>query len=838
TAAVETPTPAAEPTTFKIALKEYYIENGNVKYDDQSLPYFLDMKGLNHRGKGNFTEELFALNTTTEIEQVTTAYDGITYVNGVKTAIKADLEVANEETMKITFKENEFKLNELLLTANGWFAMPPDGSYEMDITYGMKEADFRQLLSMVPAAFARDVSGVQASGNVGFDGFVKGKMTDTEMPGFGVNLMVENGTFRYPDLPGSVTNIQVKAAVDASDGSDLDKMKIDVDKFHFEMAQNPVDMMLKLRTPMSDPDIDFACKASLDLDKAKEFVPVEEGSEVHGKLNADVQLKGKVSAVENEQYDQFYAAGMLEIMNIMFRNDSLPYDMNVNSAKFEFSPQFLSLSDFSARIGKSDLNASGRIDNYLQYALKDSLLAGSFSVGSNLLDLNEFMSEEETTAAADTTAATAETAMSPVELPGNIDFALMADFKKVVYGENEITNLKGSIGLRDKIAYLKGVSMNVLDGTVGMSGSYNAQNLEKPLVDFAYDIKGMDINKSAKQFNTIEKLAPIAKSCNGKFSSQFTLASALKTDMTPIDETVNGKGILSTQDVTIDDFKPLVKIADVTGMDKLRSQRLQNVNVSFRITDGIVYVDPFTVKLDGVPATVSGQTNLKQEIDYNVDMEIPFEKFPPGAVNQANSLLSMANEKLGTNISAGKKLPVKLHVTGTVADPKISTNYGDLGKDMVSNLKDELVNQAKDEAVKQLTNVKDDALEKAMAEKERLVKEAEAARDKLVSEAQAAADKSKKEALGVAIKAKDEAYKAAQNIENSAKNPLEKIAKKKLADEARKKADEAYNKAVTEANKKADNGVNAAKTQGDKLVADANAKGDKLISDANAKSSG
>jgi hypothetical protein len=288
----------------------------------------------------------------------------------------------------------------------------------------------------------------------------------------------------------------------------------------------------------------------------------------------------------------------------------------------------------------------------------------------------------------------------------------------------------------------------------------------------------------------------------------------------------------------VSDYKPLVKIADITGLDKLKNQRLQDVNVAFRITDGVVKVDPFVVKLDGIPATISGETNLKKEIDYHVDMDIPFEKFPQGAVNQANSLLAMANNKLGTNLSTGNKIPVKLHVTGTVTDPKIATNYGDLGKDMANNIKDELIIQAKEKAAEELTELKDDAIEKAMAEKERLVKEAEAARDKMVAEARAAADRANKEAAAATKKLKDEAYKAAQDVENSAKNPLEKMAKKKLADEARKKADDSYNKAIAESTKKTDNLVNSAKAQGDKLVAEANQKGDKLISDANAKSSG
>ncbi len=42
-------------------------------------------------------------------------------------------------------------------------------------------------------------------------------------------------------------------------------------------------------------------------------------------------------------------------------------------------------------MGKSDLQANGRMDNYLQWWLKDSTLTGTFNVNSNQFDLNELM---------------------------------------------------------------------------------------------------------------------------------------------------------------------------------------------------------------------------------------------------------------------------------------------------------------------------------------------------------------------------------------------------------------------------------------------------------------
>ena len=820
--------PAEEGGAFKMKLKEYFIKNGTINYDDRTMPMIMKFEGLNHEGTGDFTQDLFKLVTTTHADKATFWFDGITYLNEVKADLQADIDM-DMKNSKYTLAGNTIKLNALELGAQGWVAMPGE-DIDMDISFNALKNDFKQFLSMVPLEFAKDVQGVDATGNLVFNGFVRGTYNDNSMPSIGLDLAIDNARFKYPDLPKSVDNIHVKAKVFA-DMNNEDNTTVDVDKFHLEMAANPVDMTLHLRTPESDPYIDFACKALVNLDNVKEFIPLEKGDDVHGIINADVAMKGNYSVVESGNYERFDAKGMIDIQNVLFKSDSLPYDLQVNKAVFNFTPQFIDLQGFDARIGKSDLQASGKIERYLAYALHDSLLVGSFNVSSSLMDLNEFMTEEEPTTTTEATPAASDTsAMSPIELPGNIDFTLNANFAKMIYDVNEITNVQGGIVLRNQIASLNNLRMNVIDGTVAMTGNYNAQNLAAPKMDFLFDIQNMDINKAATQFVTIQKLAPIAKACNGKFSTQLNMQCSLSQDMMPINPTVNGGGKLATKSVVVKDFAPLVKLADKINFDKLKQpQSVGDVNVSFKIVNGTITVDPFTVKLiDGMPMKVSGYTTLDQAINYNVEMDVPMTMFPAGALQQANTWIGELNKKLGSNISVGSKVNVIAVITGTVTDPKVNVTSKALGEDAVASLKEQAIAEVKE----QLTNLKNEALEKAIAEKERLVKEAKAQREKLLADAAMQRDNAKKQGAELAKKGKDAAYKAADDLVAKARNPLEKAAAKIAADKAKKEADEVHKKALEKANKEADDAYKVAEKKSENLVKDAEAKGDKMIQEA------
>lgn len=160
--------------------------------------------------------------------------------------------------MRFEFKDNEVRLNQLFLQANGWVLMPEE-DIDMDIQFGATKTEFKNLLSMVPMEFAKDLEGVDATGKIGLNGFVKGTYNDKSMPSIGLKVNIENGRFKYPDLPKSVDDVHVDLNVFA-DMNNEDNTTIDLNKCQLKIASNPVEMVLHLKTPESNPFIDFKGK--------------------------------------------------------------------------------------------------------------------------------------------------------------------------------------------------------------------------------------------------------------------------------------------------------------------------------------------------------------------------------------------------------------------------------------------------------------------------------------------------------------------------------------------------------------------------------------------------
>ena len=367
-----------QAASFSASLQKFFIEDAEISYNDASMPFEMHLKNLNHTLTGDFTQDKFILKTITEIRAVTMLYDNVGYLNRASFDAKLDLDM-DMANMKFTFTQNEISINKLALGFDGFVKMD-DPNINMDVNFFTKKTDFKTLLSLVPLIYKRDFEKVKVNGTLGLKGHVKGTYNETNMPSFLAELQVDQGKIQYPDLPSSLDNINIYTKISSNGGADLDNTIVDVSKFHMDIADNPFDMHLLLSKPISDPNFDCKIQTSLDLNKIKHVIPMEKGEDYNGMLESDLSFQGKLSSIENEKYDEFNALGKLALKSFVYESPDLDYSTKIHFLGMEFSPQFVNVKSFEANIGKSDISASGKIDNIFAYVFKDKVLKGSFDL--------------------------------------------------------------------------------------------------------------------------------------------------------------------------------------------------------------------------------------------------------------------------------------------------------------------------------------------------------------------------------------------------------------------------------------------------------------------------
>lgn len=727
-----------ESSAFKLLLKEVSIRNSDIYFDNDSSHINMALQRVNMNLSGDMTADETKIKTNFTIDTLSFIMDKIPYLSKAKAKGDAII-AANLKDMKFTFADNKLQINEIKANLDGWVSFPDAENTDMDIRLNAPETQFKDILSMIPAIYSKNFKDLKTSGKVSLEASAKGTMKDESMPAFDAKLLISDAFFQYPGMPESVKNIRTNIHA-YSKGGKMDNTLVDISDFHMEMGGNPFDIQLYLSQPVSDPNIRLSALGNLDLGKIKNIYPVE-NMELNGNLSANLKLATRMSSIEKEQYDKVEASGTLNVKEMQVQSKGKD-NIRIHNAGLSFSPRYVDLSDFSAQIGKNDLSANGKLENFLPYFMKNETLKGNLTVNSNYLNLNDFMSEN-------TTSSKDSTQIGIIEIPKNLDFNLTGNFKQLIFDQLNMTQVTGQIAVKDGKAEMKNLTMNALGGKMNVTGYYDTgKNPQQPEVSLNLDVQEVSFAQTFSTFVTIKQLAPIFENLTGNYSTKFQMVSPLNKDFMPVLASLTASGLLSSGNVAVSGNSVLNGLASALKNESLKNLKIKDLKLPFSINDGRVSTKPFDVRFGDGTLNLQGSTGLDQTIDYTAKVNL--------AGNLSNKYLNNVIVLIG----------------GTFASPKFNIDVKNTADQLLGNLANSVL-----KGDNQDVPLSEQVAEKLNQQVENIRKQAKDAGEKLVAEAEKQGQKLIDEA-------------------NKTTNPITKIAAVKAAEAAAKKLkDEARNQA-------------------------------------------
>lgn len=684
---------ASSESSFKLQLRKFSIENGYLSYTDDSSKTVFSAYDINLDLSGNMSEKKTDMNLTARIAAVNAAMGGVSYLKDAK--LEADINAdADFENSKYTLRENRIAVNAIVLGIDGWVALPEDNAMDMDLKINSSEISFKDILSLIPAIYKNSFNDLTATGDMKFNAEAKGVMKGDTLPTFSVDLQVKNGKMSYKGLPKSIDNINIDAKATHPEGiADLTKSGATLS---FSIAGNPFNASFNATNPVSDMKFDAAAKGFINLGMIKEVYPLGDNIKVNGKMTVDLRFAGKMSDIEKERYENISGQGYLNIKDMTYTSPDLP-EVFVNNLAVTVSSKALTLSDLNAKIGKSDISANGSLTHYIRYFMKNETLQGSLNLSSNLIDLNEFISDNKSgNTAVEKSAQKADTLNSggAIEVPKNLDLTLKTSLKKVVFQKINISNLTGNITVKEGAAKMNSLKFNAFGGSVSTSGSYStAADKNKPAVTLDLSISKGDFKTTFEELDMVQKLVPIFAKTGGTYSVDMKMKATLDSQMNPDLKTLTANGIIQSNEIKLSNIEVFDLIASNIKSDALRNISAVNVKIPFNITDGRVITAPFDLKVAGAVINMGGSTGLDQTIDYKINVQMP--------------------EGSGVSQYIGK---VPGTITGTFSKPVVKLDFKSLAKEAVKNAVStqvqKLIGKNKEEQIAALRSEADNAANK------------------------------------------------------------------------------------------------------------------------------
>jgi hypothetical protein len=170
---------------------------------------------------------------------------------------------------------------------------------------------------------------------------------------------------------------------------------------------------------------------------------------MNGIVSADVNMKGRMSSIDKGQYEQFAATGTAGLERFQYASKDLPQEVIISKAALTFNPKSAELSQFDMMIGKSDVHASGSLENYIAYVMRNQPIKGNLNLSSRFLDANPFMTTETAGTTNSSSSQPADVA-GYIRVPSNIEFTIKASLQTLLYDNLRLEQVNGTMLVRNE----------------------------------------------------------------------------------------------------------------------------------------------------------------------------------------------------------------------------------------------------------------------------------------------------------------------------------------------------------------------------------------------------
>ncbi|HET6557122.1 MAG TPA: AsmA-like C-terminal region-containing protein, partial [Prolixibacteraceae bacterium] len=465
------------------------------------------------------------------------------------------------------------------------------------------------------------------------------------------------------------------------------------------------DLTMNLSEMMTDPNIAATFAGTIDFNTLKQAIPVD-SLDLTGIMKARMQIAGRMSSIEKQEYEKFKSEGEATVQNFRIESNQLTKPVEIRQAQVNATTNQITVGKFDGKVGESDFSLTGNVSNYLPYVFKNGVLKGNFNLKSafmNFSELSNLMKEEkpDTTKAAQakqpSTPAPADS-VTAFEVPDKLDLSFQSNIQKAVYDKMPISNMNGTIKVKDRRMELNNLSMDMLQGRVVMNGLYASTVKNKPAFDFKVNMQNLDLPSAYQSLETFQRYVPLAARSQGKFSTQFGLSGAMNEKMDIVPTSLNGEGLINTLNLMIIESPIFNQIRGVIKKDKLKDVKIKDFTAKFKFENGALTLNPFQTTIADQEATIGGSLSADRQINMTMDFKVNRQDLGSD-INKGLSILPGSD-----NI---KMVDASVVLTGALTKPEVSL---DLSKAR-AQIEQEVKNATK-EQVKETTKKIGDELKK------------------------------------------------------------------------------------------------------------------------------
>lgn len=351
-----------------------------------------------------------------------------------------------------------------------------------------------------------------------------------------------------------------------------------------------------------------------------------------GNQRADIGrliLNGKIlnRSDEDDVFSQWLVDGNIDLQQGRINIASLTEQIEIPAIKMDFDNESVNIEKGTVKVGRSDFNLTGKIDQLLSYYKGDSILKGNLNVVSNNADISQLMSmtsgigyDDSTDEDQITPDSTEASFSGPYLVPKGIDLILNANVQNATYGTDVASNIHGQVRVYNGTLVLDEMKLTTPAARMQLTAMYRTPRKNHLFLGIEYHMLDVEISELLRMIPDIDSIMPMLRSFGGEGEFHLAAETYLDSMYNLKMSTLRGAASIAGQNLVLMDGETFSEIAKTLRFSKKAENRVDSISAEFTIFRDEVDVYPFLVVMDKYSAVVAGRHNLDMSFDYHISL--------------------------------------------------------------------------------------------------------------------------------------------------------------------------------------------------------------------------
>lgn len=650
------PTEDTSSTSFDFSLERINISNTRYSYINDATGQNYKTRVANVTLDGQFTEQVFTLNATSDFWIDHIKNKSIQLVSNKEASCDISLLIdQNQDIFEI--KKADLKINQLPFGIRGKVTQD-----SIDFFIGSDNLDLAEFVNNFSVQQLDVIGQLNGTGNVAIGVAIKGDTKTTAAPSIEADFKIVDGSLSDPSFSAKAIN----AKGHYSNGVLTGIEKLTIPSIGFQSLGRKFDGKATL-TDFEHPRLTGNAKGSLNLQLIHRIF----GSFGLAHLSGNVNVNGRFDMRFNDPVYEpknitiFDLRTNLEMDNIKtaFIDDQRQF--SIPSGELVIRNQKAVFKGVNITIDDSDIAIDGTFNRIADYFMKSNKLVVNAHVDSRNLNLTELSGNSEAAV------------MRNWLLPRDIQGMLALDLNKVTYGGHTYEEIQTKLKFGERsLAFLE---LRGKNAGADISGSLSISEYRPMELTISTRLKSPNIyfDKLFKEWNNFEQEAITANNIKGmadvsldfkgpfdlftgevnKEAFEATIAMQIKNGALVNVETF--KEI--TESMKNSSAKLLINKRKIDAFEKeLLNLTFDNFENRLTIKNGVLSIPKMEIRSNAIDINVSGTHSFSNQIDYSFDFRFRDLKF------QNNS------SEFGTVVDDGTGFRIFLRMYGDLFDPNFA----------------------------------------------------------------------------------------------------------------------------------------------------------------------